>query len=93
MSATFPFSELLIQADRELHLARQPTFAVGAGLPCPLGASANAEGTFANVYFAVARDRARVRRYQRHLLGGPFVQCVANGKKSPVGTTRSCPSP
>src|SRR6266446_6420627 len=47
MSATFPFSELLIQVDRELHLARQATFAVGAGLPCPLGASANAEGTFA----------------------------------------------
>src|SRR5260221_8705609 len=84
MSATFPFSELLIQTDCELHLARQPSFAVGAGLPCPLEHRRTPKEPLRYVYFAVSRDPARMRRYQRHLLGGPFVQCVANGKVSPV---------
>ena len=56
MRATFPFSEFLIQADRELHRARQPAFVVVAGLPRLLGASANDEELLRYLHFAVSLD-------------------------------------
>jgi len=46
MRATFPFSEFLIQADRELHRARQQT-SLRRSIGRSLEASANDERTFA----------------------------------------------
>jgi hypothetical protein len=67
MSATFPFSEFLMQADRELHRARQPAFAVVAGLPRPLGASAYDENSCDMCTLPYLRIQS-VRRCQQHLV-------------------------
>jgi len=86
MRATFPFSEFLIQADRELHRARQPTSPRRRHRPFPTSLGERLKNSCDMCTLpSLGLEPEGVSNCQRYLASVRFVvQCATNDKISSV---------